>query len=89
MECEQRGAFEHEMALWNGLKGAAGDHGMTRGVATKCVAAMRLAEVKRSIFPGLRPPNEIKENLREAADSTSLSKLGHLAALATDSHGVS
>jgi len=46
MECEQRASFEHEIALWKQLEGAAGNHSteMGRGAAPKHVAAMRLAK---------------------------------------------
>ena len=45
MECEQRERFEHEIALWKGLEGAAGNLGEEMGfgaiakkVAEKCFA---------------------------------------------------
>ena len=49
MEYEQRGVSEHEIAFLKLLNGARGNHGieMGLGVATKCVAAMRLAKVKK------------------------------------------
>merc|ERR1712118_621725 len=38
MECEQRGVFEHEIALLKGLKGAAGNYGMEMDVGVGLLA---------------------------------------------------
>ena len=53
MECEQRELFEYEIALLQGLEGAAGNHGAEVDIrtATKRVAAMRLAETNEMKLP--------------------------------------
>merc|ERR1739848_18046 len=53
MECEQRGLYEHEMALLKGLECAAGSHVLEIGfeAAAKRVAATRLAKTNEMKLP--------------------------------------